>query len=95
MPEQPVSIRQNCVVDVQVLEDLNVREGRAREDAFLSLGLGVEEPDVLVHVEDVAVAKTLDILLYVDDLLQVLVLPVVEDRVVDDDAVDLRIGVGR
>lgn len=61
----------------------------------MSLGLGVEEPDVLVHVEDVAVAEALDILLDIHDLLQVLVLPVVEDRVVDNDAVDFRIGVGR
>jgi hypothetical protein len=48
----------------------------------------------LVHVEDVAVAQTLHILGYIDDLLQVLVLAVVEDWVVYDDAVDVRVGVG-
>lgn len=94
MSEQPVPIRQDRVVDVQVFEDLDVGEGRAGEDALLSLSLGVEEPDVLVHVEDVAVTEALDVLLNVDDLLQVLVLSVVEDRVVDDDAVDLGVGVG-
>ena len=39
-------------------------------------------------------AETLDILADIDNLLQVLVVTVVEDRVVDDDAVDVRIGVG-
>jgi hypothetical protein len=59
----------------------------------LALGLRVQEADVLVHVEDVTMAETLNILADIDDLLQVLVLTVVEDRVVDDDAVDVRIGV--
>jgi len=40
------------------------------------------------------VTETLNILADIDDLLQVLVLPVVEDRVVDNNAVDVRVVVG-
>jgi hypothetical protein len=40
------------------------------------------------------VAEALDILVHVDDLLQVLVLAVVEDGVVDDDAIDGVVFVG-
>jgi len=40
------------------------------------------------------VAEAFDIFVHVDDLLQVLVLAVVEDGVVDDDAVDFRVSVG-
>lgn len=47
----------------------------------------------MVHVENVAVAEAFDVLVHVDDLLQVLVLAVVEDGVVDDDAVDFGVGV--
>lgn len=39
-------------------------------------------------------AETLDVFGNIDNLLQVLVLAVVEDRVVDDDAVDIVVGVG-
>jgi hypothetical protein len=92
--EQSVSVRQNSVVDVQVLEDLNVGQRRAGQDALLALGFGVEEADVLVHVEDVAVAETFDILGDIDYLLQVLVLAVVENGVVDNDAVNVGVGVG-
>ena len=94
MPKQPIPIRQDRVVDVQVLEDLDVRQRRARQDALLAFRLAVQEPDVLVHVEDVAVAEPFDVFVHVDDLLQVLVLAVVEDWVVDDYAVDVRVGVG-
>lgn len=94
MPEQPIPIRQDRVVDIQVLEDLDVRQRRARQDALLAFRLAVQEPDVLVHVEDVAVAEPFDVFVHVHDLLQVLVLAVVEDRVVDDYAVDVWVGVG-
>ena len=39
-------------------------------------------------------AQTLDVFTDVGDLLQVLILTVVEDGVVDDDAVDSIVGVG-
>jgi hypothetical protein len=94
VPEQPVSIGQNGVVDVEVLQNLDVGQRGAGQDALLTLGLRVQEPDVLIHVEDVAVAQTLDVLADVHDLLQVLVLSVVEDRVVDDNAIDVGVGVG-
>lgn len=93
--EQTVAVGENRVVDVEVLEDLDVGQRGARQDALLALGLGVQEADVLVHVEDVTVAETLNILADIDDLLQVLVLTVVEDGVVDDNAVNVRVGVGR
>lgn len=93
--EQTVTIGENGVVDVEILEDLDVGQRGARQDALLALGFGVQEADVLVHVEDVTVAETLDILTDIDNLLQVLVLTVVEDGVVDDNAVDVRVGVGR
>lgn len=94
MAEESVAVRQDGVVDVQVFEDLDDGEWCAGEHAFLALGLLVQEADVLVHVEDVAVAEALDILVHVDDLLQVLVLAVVEDGVVDDDAIDGVVFVG-
>jgi len=92
--EQSVSVGQDGVVDVQVLEDLNVGQRCAGQDALLALGFRVQEADVLVHVEDVAVAETLDIFGDIDYLLQVLVLAVVEDGVVDNDAVNVGVGVG-
>jgi hypothetical protein len=92
--EETVSIRQYRVVDVEVFEDLDNGEGRAGQDTLLALRLGVQEPDVLVHVEDVAMAQALDILGYVDNLLEVLVLAVVEDGVVYDDTVNVRVDVG-
>jgi hypothetical protein len=92
--KQTISGGQDSVVDIEVLEDLDDGQRGAGQDALLALGLRVQEADVLVHVEDVAVAETLDIFGDVDDLLQVLVLAVVEDRVVDDDAVDVVVGVG-
>lgn len=64
------------------------------QDALLELGLRVQEADVLVHVEDVAVAEAFDVFVHIDDLLQVLVLAVVEDGVVDYYAVDVGVGVG-
>lgn len=94
MPEQPVPVGKNRVVDVQVLEDLDVGQRRAGQDALLELGLRVQEADVLVHVEDVAVAEAFDVFVHIDDLLQVLVLAVVEDGVVDYYAVDVGVGVG-
>lgn len=92
--EQTIASGKNSVVDVEVLEDLNGGQRGARQDALLALGLGVQVADVLVHVEDVAVAQTLDILGDINNLLQVLILAVVEDWVVDDDAVDFVVGVG-
>lgn len=79
---------------MEVFKDLNHSQRSARKDRFLALGLRIQEADVLVHVEDVAVAKALHILRYIDDLLQVLVLSVVENRVVHDDAVDFLVGIG-
>jgi hypothetical protein len=92
--EQTIASGKNSVVNVEVLEDLDGGQRGARQDALLALGLGVQVADVLVHVEDVAVAQTLDILGDINYLLQVLILAVVEDRVVDNNAVDIVVGVG-
>lgn len=92
--EQTVPVGQDRVVDVQVFEDLDHGERRARQDRLDRLPV-VEEPDVLVHVEDVLVAQALDVLAHRDNLLQVLVLSVVEDRVVHDDSVHRGVVVGR
>ena len=93
MTEQAVTIWQYCVVDVHILKNLDDSKRGAGQDALLTLSLRVQKTDVLVHVEDVAVTQSLDILGNIDDLLQVLVLTVVEDWVVDDDAVNGGIGV--
>lgn len=37
--------------------------------------------------------EPLDVFAYVCDLLQILVLSVIEDRVVDDDSIDITVGV--
>lgn len=92
--EQTVAGGQDSVVDIEVLEDLNDGQRGTGQDALLALGLGVQEADVLVHVEDVTMAETFDVFGNIDNLLQVLVLTVVEDRVVDDDTVDVVVGVG-
>jgi len=94
MTKQPVPVGKNRVVDVEVLENLNYGQRRAGQDALLALGLGVQKAHILVHVEDVAVAEAFDVFVHIDDLLQVLVLAVVEDGVVDDDAVDFAVGIG-
>jgi hypothetical protein len=92
--EETVAVGQDGVIDVEVLEDLDVGQRSAGQDGLLALGLAVQEADVLVHVKDVPVAQAFDVLGHIDDLLQVLVLAVVEDRIVDDDAVDVVVGVG-
>lgn len=60
----------------------------------MALGLTIQEANVLVHVEDVLVAQAFHVLGHVDNLLQVLVLSVVEDWVVNNDAVDGVVSVG-
>lgn len=90
---QSVAVRENRVVDTEVLKDLDDGERCAGQDALLGTG-GVEEANVLVHVEDVLVGQALDVLIGGDNLLQVLVLPVAEDGVVDHNAIDFGIVVG-
>ncbi|KAG9796358.1 hypothetical protein KCU88_g239, partial [Aureobasidium melanogenum] len=68
-PEQPVSVGQDRVVNVQILQNLNHRQRRAWQDGFHGLLL-VQKPDVLVHVENVLVTESLDVLGHVHDLLQ-------------------------
>ena len=96
LAEQAVAVGQNGVVDLQVLEGLDDGERGAGQDGLLEIGRRVEEADVVVHVEEVGVAETLDVLGESDCLLDVLVLAVVADPdgVVDENAVDLVVVVG-
>jgi hypothetical protein len=87
---QPVPVRQDGVVYPQVLQDLDHGQWCTRQYALLRVRR-VEEADVLVHVEDVAMRQALDILVDGHDLLEVLVLSVAEDGVVYDYAVDGRV----
>lgn len=85
---QTVAVREDGVVDLEVLEDLDDGERGAGQDALLLVGGRVEEADVLVHVVDEVGREALDILALVDDILDCAVAAGVEDGVVDDDAVD-------
>lgn len=86
VPVQTVPIRQDGLVDLQVLEDLYEREGRARENA-LFLPFVVEKPLVLIQVEQILVAQAFDVLFSIDYLLEVLILSIAEYGVVDDDSI--------
>lgn len=78
---------------MKILEDFDYSEWCTGEDR-LSLLLFIEEAYVLVHVENVLVCKTFDILGKGDTFLKILVLPVVVDRVVYNDAVDIVVRIG-
>ncbi len=67
---------------MQILQDLDHRERRARQDTLHQLRV-VQEADVLIHVEDILVRETFDVFTQSDDVLQVLVLSVAVDGVVD------------
>jgi hypothetical protein len=92
-PMQPVSVGQNRVIYPQILQNLDNCEWCAGQYALLRVR-GIEEANVLVHVEDVAMRQALDVFVDGHDLLEVLVLPVAEDGVVDHYAVDGGIVVG-
>lgn len=96
LAEEAVAVGEDGVVDLEVLEGLDDGERRAGEDRLLEVGGRVEEADVVVHVEEVGVAETLDVLGESDGLLDVLVLAVVADPdgVVDENAVDAVVVVG-
>lgn len=92
--EEALAVVQEGVVDAQVLEDLDAGEGSAGQNALLRVVRRVEEADVLVHVADELWRQALDVLVHADRPLQGAVALRVEDRVVDDDAVDGVVGVG-
>lgn len=70
---QAVSVRQDSVIDSDILHDLDQSQGCARNNTLLGLGL-VQETNVMVHVVNVLVVKTFHILAHVDDVLEVLIL---------------------
>lgn len=96
LAEEAVAVGEDGVVDLQVFEDLDDGEGRAGEDGLFGVGRGVEEADVVVHVVEVLVAETFDVLGERDGFLDVLVVGGIagEDGVVDEDAVYAVIVVG-
>ena len=94
-PSSPksLSVIQDGVVDVQVLEDLDHGQRSAWQDGLLGVVGRIEEADVLVHVVAELWRKALDVLVHVDDILDGTIAGGVEDRVVDEDAVDAVVGV--
>ena len=70
---EAVAVRKNSVVDSDIFHDLDQSKWGAGNDALLGLGF-VQEADVVVHVVDVLVVQTLDILADIDNVLKVLVL---------------------
>lgn len=96
LAEESVTRSQDRVVDLQVLKDLDYSERSARKDGLLAVLGRVNKADVVVHVVDVLVSKTLDVLAEIDRLLDVLVVGRVvgEDGIVDDHAVDILIFIG-
>ena len=59
----------------------------------MALSFRVQEADILVHIEDVAVAQTLDIFGNIHNLLQVLVVAIVENGVIDDNTIHVVVAV--
>ncbi len=96
LPEQPVPVRDDRVVNLQVFKDFDYSQRRAGKDRLVQVGGRIEEADVLVHVEHVCVGETLDVLGWGDELLDIVVLARGrgEDGVVDYYAVDGGVGVG-
>lgn len=94
---EAVSIGEDGVVDLEVFQRFDNRQWGAREDGLFEIGRGVEEANVVVHVEEVGVAETFNILGEGDSLLDVAVLMALvggPDGVVDEDTVDFGVVVG-
>ena len=90
MSEQPVPIWQDGIVDPEVFQNLDDCQRCARQDALLirQRCVWIEETDVLVEIEDVAMGQAFDVLRNGHDVAEVVVLLAVEDWVVDDYAID-------
>ena len=97
LTEEAVARRQDRVVDLQMLERLDEGQRRARQDGLLLVRRRIEEADVMIHVVNVLVAETLHVLVQCYYLLDVSVVGqvVFPDGIVDDDAVDSTVLVGR
>lgn len=66
--EESVPVRQDGIVDTQILQDLDHGQWRAGKDTFLFLCL-IQVANVLVHVEDIPMAQPFHILRDIDNLL--------------------------
>lgn len=91
LTKEPVSGRQDGVVDMEVFQNLDHSQRRARQDRLLQVLGRVQESHVVVHVVDVLVAQSFYILLEGDGLLYVFILRRVpgEYGIVDENAVDV------
>jgi hypothetical protein len=96
LAEESVAGCQDGVVDLQILEDLDNSERSTRKDGLLAVLGRVNEANVVVHVVDVLMPKTLDVLAEINRLLDVLVMGGVvgEDGVVYDHAINILVLVG-
>lgn len=96
LAEESVAGCQDGVVDLQILEDFDNSERSTRKDGLLAVLGRVNEANVVVHVVDVLMPKTLDVLAEINRLLDVLVVGGVvgEDGVVYDHAINILVLVG-
>lgn len=91
--KQPLTGGEECVVDLQMLEDLDDGQRSAWQNGFHGV-VRVQKTDVLVHVADELRSQALDILEHADGPLQSAVSLGVEDGIVDDHTVDVVVLVG-
>lgn len=96
LAKQSVAGSQDRVVDLEVLQNLDNRKGRARKNGLLAVLRGVQESNIVIHVVNVLMSKTLDVLGELDCLLDILVVGGVlgEDGVVDDHPIYVLILIG-
>lgn len=87
---EAVSVRENSIVDLEMLQDFDAGQWGARKDRLL-LGIVIELADILIHIENIFVAQSFNILFDGDCLLNILVSVGCcgEDGVVDNDPMNV------
>lgn len=88
------AVVQDCVIDVEVLKNLDDGQRRAWQDGLACVVWRIEEADVLVHVTDELGRQAFYILEHADGPLESPVTHGVKDGIVDDHTVHFSIGVG-
>lgn len=91
--KQPLAGSEECVVDLQMLEDLDDGQRSAWQNGFHGI-VRIQKTDVLVHVTDELRSQAFDVLEHADGPLQSAVSLGVENGIVDDHTVDVAILVG-
>ncbi len=76
LPKQSVAVSEDGVVDLNMLESLDDGQRRAGQNGFLLVRRRVKETDIMIHVVDVLVAKTLHVLVQRHYLLDVSIMMV-------------------